>query len=1266
MDLKKKFLEYRTDENGVVSLWTTTSEDDVMRNMYIKLQMYRRIVRDDTEPGSANPNVVVPWDTYGYPFLVGYDKNGQEDIRKDARNPFDVEDAEGTWAYRIPNVGQNQGLPRRGLYKDSNGNYIQVRYQYLFKEIDVLDGGFNSIGGEWAAWLPYLWEAKDKHANKEVQVFELQTAQDQDRILNVPGASLTIQKDWVGGHSDIEEIYIKVYRRTEGSSGGWTDFTDVICKEMNLGAISQNYVEDASTSLDTTNKWLVLKQSNNWKVTIHHVPILNSKDSGRRFEYKIVEVGYKDINHPNKIYTEEETGAAFSPTYYEWSISANDFVEQTTGQGFILKYKHDLYNKLMVRNSRPYGSLQIIKRVMPLGKESEADNVDFVFDVTLNLPAEKTLASSDLSIAEEYGTISDFSRTDQTVTFKVTIKGANTVTIDGIPYGTTYTVVEETPPSGWAKVGSEEYSDASTKTVSATDDPIDWVRATNTEITEVKVDKTWFQTNGTTSLNDSIQNASITVELRNSENQTVTDANGTALSDSARIITLNGSEDPKWEYTWSNLPKHYERGDEIEYQVVETSAVVNGEQLLVSGTEKTAEQDEVNQNCFHLTNTLPTTTIDVEKKWPTGQTGLPDGTTVTFEISATVPGAQENQTQAPNGVTISPDSVTLDGITDSNPGETEAWKFTWANLPKYDNNGKLITYTVTETAYQINNVDAVSTPLPEGDRKLTANGYKFTFTNDLPKTERHAEKVWVDDNDKEKLRLTDSITFILKATYDDAGTEIPVNLSDYGITAEQTITPNDNGVWSTADWDNLPVYTHTGETISYEIEEVSVTNYTSLVSYDDENKTWTVTNKLGITSVSLSGTKTMKGGETPDNDFYSFVLSATEGTPMPLGATTENGVTSLTVKNSNDVDIDFKTIIYKLSDMIGATAVDGQVGKTEKTFTYTIREVDENSSHPLINYDPAEYTVTVRVEYDSTTGNMTHDAPVYSKNVGGTPSSPSSIIFENEELTEVGITKEWSSSAGKNAPENIEIQLTLYKGEEATDQVSVITLNGTPDDNPVNPDAYEDIAWHALWKNLPKYENGSEILYVVKETPELSGYTVKYSADGTASYVSNGETITNELNETDLKIVKVNADGMTQPLTGAIFTLTKIDANGDAIGSSTTIDMTSKSEETVHNLIDGTYRLEETKVPAGFIGMNGSIIFTIEGGTVNSPNLTDITTIRYAPKDNETPATITVGNTAGTELPSTGGSGTLIYTITGIFLIALAGVILVSRKKRKV
>ena len=81
-----------------------------------------------------------------------------------------------------------------------------------------------------------------------------------------------------------------------------------------------------------------------------------------------------------------------------------------------------------------------------------------------------------------------------------------------------------------------------------------------------------------------------------------------------------------------------------------------------------------------------------------------------------------------------------------------------------------------------------------------------------------------------------------------------------------------------------------------------------------------------------------------------------------------------------------------------------------------------------------------------------------------------------------------------------------------------------------------------------------------------------------------------------------------------------------------------------------------------------------------SPGTGNIDTVIYTPAakavedDPETadadeskpaePATFTVGNTPGVELPATGGPGTLIFTFFGLALMILAGVLMISRKRK--
>ena len=111
-------------------------------------------------------------------------------------------------------------------------------------------------------------------------------------------------------------------------------------------------------------------------------------------------------------------------------------------------------------------------------------------------------------------------------------------------------------------------------------------------------------------------------------------------------------------------------------------------------------------------------------------------------------------------------------------------------------------------------------------------------------------------------------------------------------------------------------------------------------------------------------------------------------------------------------------------------------------------------------------------------------------------------------------------------------------------------------------------------------------------------------------------------------------------------------------------------------LKDGTYYLKEVKAPDGYNLPTGKqaitpIILTAATSESNVftgalDNKYDNTTNNKSSVDTGTTgsATVTIENTAGSTLPSTGGMGTkLFYTIGGI-LMAGAAIVLVVRKRR--
>ena len=164
-------------------------------------------------------------------------------------------------------------------------------------------------------------------------------------------------------------------------------------------------------------------------------------------------------------------------------------------------------------------------------------------------------------------------------------------------------------------------------------------------------------------------------------------------------------------------------------------------------------------------------------------------------------------------------------------------------------------------------------------------------------------------------------------------------------------------------------------------------------------------------------------------------------------------------------------------------------------------------------------------------------------------------------------------------------------------------------------------------------------------------YDATLSADATAGSYKNTAWVTAPKDwKTSEDIVYVNTYAIDifkydqadkTGLVGAEFTLT--DAEGTVIDTVT-------SGEDGHVVIDGldagTYYLKETQAPDGYVCSTAELEIVIpEKAGVNK----------------------TVGvSFANSQIPHTGGTGTLMFTIGGAAIIATAGVLLlVSRKKRK-
>ena len=215
------------------------------------------------------------------------------------------------------------------------------------------------------------------------------------------------------------------------------------------------------------------------------------------------------------------------------------------------------------------------------------------------------------------------------------------------------------------------------------------------------------------------------------------------------------------------------------------------------------------------------------------------------------------------------------------------------------------------------------------------------------------------------------------------------------------------------------------------------------------------------------------------------------------------------------------------------------------------------------------------------------------------------------------------------------------------------------------------------------YDTKTGATYYMKEIQAPSGYVLDNSTIYTISITVNGTEVTTSISKADGTVIsEKKIENATMQitffkkdaeedrfLTGAVFKLTKkaaddsyqlfndvstgVDENGQF-----TIPQAGK---TLTHLPDGTYQIREITAPAGYNLLTDPISFVIENGLLKqSETASEVVTLDPANK------TVTIYNTAGIELPETGGMGTLMTTMSGmaLMLIALGYLILVKRREK--
>ena len=204
---------------------------------------------------------------------------------------------------------------------------------------------------------------------------------------------------------------------------------------------------------------------------------------------------------------------------------------------------------------------------------------------------------------------------------------------------------------------------------------------------------------------------------------------------------------------------------------------------------------------------------------------------------------------------------------------------------------------------------------------------------------------------------------------------------------------------------------------------------------------------------------------------------------------------------------------------------------------------------------------------------------------------------------------------------------------------------------------------------------------------EISGadgiILARANSDGSAEAYQDALVQITNTSGTDVSLIKVDRNDLNienpNCLKGASFTLSKYTSDtfqskdtswGD--NGSKILNDEKKPDGTFplngvfefEQLTVGYYKIEETKLPAGYVKMTGDPTFKVELDAQNGFKITLLNNPDNLLRLEDNALKIIIGNTPGVELPNTGGTGTRLFSLFGGILVLTSGVVLTLRKRK--
>lgn len=577
-------------------------------------------------------------------------------------------------------------------------------------------------------------------------------------------------------------------------------------------------------------------------------------------------------------------------------------------------------------------------------------------------------------------------------------------------------------------------------------------------------------------------------------------ANQDGVRPDSVAVTLSGSDgktykatltkDTGFSKTFENLPVFFNNGTKITYTVTEDA--VNG----YTGKITTDDTGYI----LSITNTHAPETIrkTVTKTWDDGNDR--DGirpTNVKIELYGT-DGTRRTQ------------YLTKDNH----------WSYSFENLPKYQNEGTIILYTIKEEAVDGYTQKSVT----------TTAGFDLTNTHEIQTADYEVKKVWIDDNDRDGARPT-SITLTLTGSDGSKYTKL--------------MTAADN--WNAVTFERVPMF-NGGKYITYTLTENEVPSYINSIEVSEDGKHFTVTNTHAPDHTVINITEVWhdendQDGIRPRKMTAIVVGSNGNRHEVPLHssgdwhytcddlvkywkngqlvdytveAVTIDGYTSEVKSLGNNVfEVHNTHIPETISKTVTKTWKDNenQDGIRPASVTVTLTGSNAVSKTATLNEDNG-WTATFENLPKRDHGNIVaynvkeSDTAGYEASVVKTEDGFQLINEHDSETTMRTVTLVWRDEDNRDGVRPDAVTYTLH-GSDGSEQEKTVNKD----------DAWNDV----VFEDLPVYQNGQRISYTLTESA-IDGYANDIRSSGNTFTVTN----THIPETVNVDVTKIWTDGENQ------------------------------------------------------------------------------------------------------------------------------------------